>query len=117
MRRKVSETAIPPSSAPTLNAAALTQLDDPTCREAIARLTLSGPGVATLREARRSESRTAGTSDTSFAFWRLSGIVLESLDERFVHNATAPTSGQRAADAIETDGSPAEAARKSADAH
>ena len=51
MRRKVSETAIPPSSAPTLNAAALTQLDDPTCREAIARLTLSGPGVATLREA------------------------------------------------------------------
>ena len=51
MRRKVSETAIPPSSAPTLNAAALTQLDDPTYREAIARLTLSGPGVATLREA------------------------------------------------------------------
>ena len=45
MRRKVSETAIPPSSAPTLNAAALTQLDDPTCREAIARLTLSGPGA------------------------------------------------------------------------
>ena len=51
MRRKVSETAIPPSSAPPLNAAALTQLDDPTCREAIARLALSGPGVATLREA------------------------------------------------------------------
>ena len=51
MRRKVSETAIPPSSAPTLNAVALTQLDDPTCREAIARLALSGPGVATLREA------------------------------------------------------------------
>ena len=51
MRRKVSETAIPPSSAPPLNAVALTQLDDPTCREAIARLALSGPGVATLREA------------------------------------------------------------------
>ena len=52
MRRKVSETAIPPSSAPTLiNTAALTRLDDPTCREAIARLALSGPGVATLREA------------------------------------------------------------------
>ena len=51
MRRKVSETATPPSSAPTLNAAALTRLDDPTCREAIARVALSGPGVATLREA------------------------------------------------------------------
>ena len=51
MRRKVSETAIPPSSAPTPNAAALTRLDDPTCREAIARVALSGPGVATLREA------------------------------------------------------------------
>ena len=41
----------PPSNAPPLNAAALTRLDDPTCREAIARLALSGPGVATLREA------------------------------------------------------------------
>ena len=51
MRRKVSETATPPSSAPTLNAAALTRLDDLTCREAIARVALSGPGVATLREA------------------------------------------------------------------
>ena len=51
MRRKVSETATPPSSAPTLNAAALTRLDDPTCREAIARVALSGRGVATLREA------------------------------------------------------------------
>ena len=51
MRRKVSETATPRSNAPTLNAAALTRLDDPTFREDIARLSLSGPGVATLREA------------------------------------------------------------------
>ena len=51
MRRKVSETAIPPSNAPPLNAAALTQLDDPTFRETIARVALSGPGAATLREA------------------------------------------------------------------
>ena len=49
IRRKVSETAIPQSK--TLNAAARTQLDDPTCREEIARLALSEPGVATLREA------------------------------------------------------------------
>ena len=33
------------------------------------------------------------------------------------NRTAAPTSGQRAADAIETDGSPDEAARKSADAH
>ena len=51
MGRKVSETATPRSSAPTLNAAALTRLDDPTCREAVARVALSGPGAATLREA------------------------------------------------------------------
>ena len=52
MKRKVSKTATPPSTdVKTLNRAALTQLDDPTCREAIARLACSGPGLATLREA------------------------------------------------------------------
>ena len=52
MQRKVAKTATPPSiDVKTLNRAALTQLDDPTCREAIARLACSGPGLATLREA------------------------------------------------------------------
>ena len=52
MKRKVAKTATPPSiNVKTLNRAALTQLDDPTCREAIARLACSGPGLATLREA------------------------------------------------------------------
>ena len=51
MQRKVSETATPRSNTTTQNAAARTRLDDPTFREAIARVTLSGPGVATLREA------------------------------------------------------------------
>ena len=50
-RRKVSETATPRSSATTLNAAALTRLDDPLFREAIARVALWGRGAATLREA------------------------------------------------------------------
>ena len=56
MRRKVSETATPRSNATTRNAveqnaAARTRLDDPTFREAISRMALSGPGLATLREA------------------------------------------------------------------
>ena len=52
MKRKVAKTATPPSiNVKTLNRAALTQLDNPTCREAIARLACSGPGLATLREA------------------------------------------------------------------
>ena len=51
MKRKVGKTAIPPPDAKTLNSAALTQLDKPTCREAIARLACSGPGLALLREA------------------------------------------------------------------
>ena len=51
MKRKVGKTAPPPSNATTLNSAALTQLDDPTCREAIARQACSGPGLAILREA------------------------------------------------------------------
>ena len=56
MQRKVSETATPRSNATTRNAveqnaAARTRFDDPTFREAIARVALSGPSVATLREA------------------------------------------------------------------
>ena len=51
MRRKVSETATPRSNTTTQNAAARTRLDDPTFREAISRMALSGPGLATLREA------------------------------------------------------------------
>ena len=51
MRRKVGKSATPPSDAKALNSAALTQLDNPTCREAIARLACSGPGLAILREA------------------------------------------------------------------
>ena len=52
MKRKVAKTATAPSiNVKTLNRAARTQLDDPTCREAIARLACSGPGLATLREA------------------------------------------------------------------
>ena len=50
MKRKVGKTATPPSNTTTLNSAALTQLDDPTCREAIARQACSGPGLAILRE-------------------------------------------------------------------
>ena len=51
MKRKVGKSAIPPSEIQALNRAALTQLDDPTCREAIARLACSDRGVALLREA------------------------------------------------------------------
>ena len=51
MKRKVGKTATPPSNATPLNSAALTQLDDPTYREAIARQACSGPGLAILREA------------------------------------------------------------------
>ena len=51
MKRKVGKSATPPSNAKALNSAALTQLDDPKCREAIARLACSEPGVALLREA------------------------------------------------------------------
>ena len=53
-KRKVGKSATPPSTedeVPTLNRAALTQLDDPAWREAIARLACSGPGLAILREA------------------------------------------------------------------
>ena len=56
MQRKVSETATPRSNATTQNAAeqnaaARTRFDDPTFREAIAHVALSGPGLATLRAA------------------------------------------------------------------
>ena len=61
MKRKVGKTATPPSDAPALNAAALTQLDDPTCREVIARLACSDRGVALLREAQAALS--AGSAD------------------------------------------------------
>ena len=51
---------------------------------------------------RRSESRTAGTSDTSFAFWRLSGptaLALQLEERRLVPAAGAPLG------AVVTDGS------------
>ena len=50
MKRKNGKTAIPPPSAKTLNAAALKQLDDPSGREAIARLACSDRGITLLRE-------------------------------------------------------------------
>ena len=51
MRRKIGKSATPPPSAKALNKLALARLDDPKCREAIARLACSEPGVALLREA------------------------------------------------------------------
>ena len=52
MKRKVvGKSATPPPSAKALNKLALARLDDPKCREAIARLACSEPGVALLREA------------------------------------------------------------------
>ena len=50
MKRKNGKTAIPPPSAKTLNTAALKQLDDPSGREAIARLACSDRGITLLRE-------------------------------------------------------------------
>ena len=79
MQRKVAKTATPPSiNVKTLNRAALTQLlDDPTCREAIARLACSGPGLATLREAQAVPEHAAGA--IVYAFRQPGGATIRAV--------------------------------------